>query len=983
MGAQLSKPFKDLTTEEISQAVANLGERYKPYCDILIGNGVDGSLLESLNDDEVEETLDDLEITNRLHRRVLLKELNKAKSNKDFVSSSYEYGPSTPSSDLEPYCQITDKIFCENKTTAVLAGVHLVLNNGNQLALDTKILKDGQVITNKLTVPRKLSVCSGLVNDGRNQDYYKVLLPQEIQMGLIQDTTPMTYTGHVLKSLSGKRVGMVCMVDRCSPADVVDIDRETFLRQMAQETEYQLTLRKQLLERKKKLEGQISECQNETVLPAHGPLKPVFGSQVSQRLRKQSPIDFTELIPQPAEKATHKLPIFQNMASEEEKVHLPTNFYDSVDEVSAPRPPIPKHDMERSAAVEALGMTDINPQDEIALHLKSLVKMAAQVFGFPHGEITFHNHESQYRIAGYGESDEIINSLNSLFQSIQCNRDGSRFLCKMPRGPAVCNYVIASGRTFVVQDLAADETFQWLAEKTPLRSYVGTPVKDSAGRLVAVLCLFDTKPRPDFETAHEIQIEQVASLISQSLENWALTRSIERLAQERQVITQGRNKSSPPTGKVTLVLTDIQGSTALWEADSGAMQESQDIHDDIIRQLGAAHWGYEIETEGDAFALAFHDPVDAFGFALKAQKALFEAKWPAAMLSKPEAMEEASAFRGLRVRMAIHHGIIFSPTGEASERSNYKGETMTLTKTLVSMAQGGQILTTSETWEVASYFMGSILGYPQVVDHGCHVIQKGKTTRDGLIMKRIIQLVPSNLAYDYFAARKHSSAPEVERHDVGANGQLTGRHFPPIASLRLVSASFHDAPFKDNKVSIAFINMSDVDDRHGLVVVNLVGTLLDGMPELRGYQCQNEMLAFHNPVDAILFGLHLQAELCNREPLPDGTTLGSLVKYACIHDSFLTMGPHRTTGRADYFGKIVNRAARLSSAAAPGSVCFGLIVGEHEKDHANFLNPVNHPLINTRFIGKKALRGIQEEISAFECSFTSHSLSVVNDAVVS
>lgn len=527
----------------------------------------------------------------------------------------------------------------------------------------------------------------------------------------------------------------------------------------------------------------------------------------------------------------------------------------------------------------------------------------------------------------------------------------------------MCNYVLATGQTFVVQDLAADERFRWMANISPLRSYVGTPIKDSSGQVIAILCLFDKRPRPDFEAAHEIQIEQFAYLISQSIENWALTRAIERLNQERQAITQARSKTAPPKDKATIVLTDIQGSTGLWESDAVAMQESQDLHDNIIRQVCAAHWGYEIETEGDAFTLAFHDPVDAFGFALKAQKALFDAQWPVALLKQPNAMEEAGAFRGLRVRMAIHHGCVESSECEDTDRIKYTGETMNLAKSLITMAQGGQILSSAETWEVAYYFMGSVLGYPQVLDLGSHVVRKGKTFKDGLITKRIIQLVPTSLAYDYFAARKLAPGIAGNRSQSCA---LNGRQFPPIKSLKAVSASFHDAPFNNNEATIAFVNLSAVDDQDVSTVTNLIGKLLDGSPELGGYQCQSEMLVFHQPVDAIVFGLLLKCEL---ERKARGSNLAKLIKYGCIHDAFLTMGPHRSTGRADYFGKIVNRAARLSSVAAAGSVYFGIVCSKEGSDAID-VDPINDPNIKVSYLGRKALKGIQEEISVYECTST-------------
>ncbi len=55
-----------------------------------------------------------------------------------------------------------------------------------------------------------------------------------------------------------------------------------------------------------------------------------------------------------------------------------------------------------------------------------------------------------------------------------------------------------------------------------------------------------------------------------------------------------------PTGQVTLVFTDVQGSTVLWDHAPDGMREALALHDAIMREtLGAAE-GYEVKTEGDA-----------------------------------------------------------------------------------------------------------------------------------------------------------------------------------------------------------------------------------------------------------------------------------------------------------------------------------------------------------------------------------------------
>jgi hypothetical protein len=61
----------------------------------------------------------------------------------------------------------------------------------------------------------------------------------------------------------------------------------------------------------------------------------------------------------------------------------------------------------------------------------------------------------------------------------------------------------------------------------------------------------------------------------------------------------------PPTGRVTLAFTDVQGSTALWERNPEAMRLALELHFKILRDALASTGGYEVKTEGDAMMAAF------------------------------------------------------------------------------------------------------------------------------------------------------------------------------------------------------------------------------------------------------------------------------------------------------------------------------------------------------------------------------------------
>jgi class 3 adenylate cyclase len=132
-----------------------------------------------------------------------------------------------------------------------------------------------------------------------------------------------------------------------------------------------------------------------------------------------------------------------------------------------------------------------------------------------------------------------------------------------------------------------------------------------------------------------------------------------------------------PTGTVTFLFTDIEGSTRLWDQDPGQMKDSLARHDRIVREAVAAQHGYVFSTAGDAFSVAFARPEQALEAALGAQIAL--------------AIQESTDHVQLSVRMAIH-------SGTASERDgDYFGPALNRCARLLAVANGGQVLLTEAT----------------------------------------------------------------------------------------------------------------------------------------------------------------------------------------------------------------------------------------------------------------------------------------------
>jgi predicted ATPase/class 3 adenylate cyclase len=136
-----------------------------------------------------------------------------------------------------------------------------------------------------------------------------------------------------------------------------------------------------------------------------------------------------------------------------------------------------------------------------------------------------------------------------------------------------------------------------------------------------------------------------------------------------------------PTGTVTLLFTDIEGSTRLLERlGREAYAEALGVHRRLLHEAFERHGGYEVDTAGDAFFVAFATAADAVVAAAEGQRALEDATWP----------DDGA----IRVRMGIH-------TGEPlAVPPNYVGLDVHRAARIMSAAHGGQVLLTQSTREL-------------------------------------------------------------------------------------------------------------------------------------------------------------------------------------------------------------------------------------------------------------------------------------------
>jgi predicted ATPase/class 3 adenylate cyclase len=186
----------------------------------------------------------------------------------------------------------------------------------------------------------------------------------------------------------------------------------------------------------------------------------------------------------------------------------------------------------------------------------------------------------------------------------------------------------------------------------------------------------------------------------------------------------------PPTGTVTFLFTDIEGSTKMWERDAATMQAALARHDEILRSAIEANGGYVFKTVGDAFCAAFPAAPYALDAALDAQRALCDEPW-----------DEGSA---IKARIALHTGTVEERDGD------YFGPPVNRVARLLSIANGGQVLLSTSTQELVRDELPSGSGLRDLGEHRLKDLSRPE---------RVFQLAAPGLTSEFPALRTLESHP--------------------------------------------------------------------------------------------------------------------------------------------------------------------------------------------------------------------------------
>lgn len=206
--------------------------------------------------------------------------------------------------------------------------------------------------------------------------------------------------------------------------------------------------------------------------------------------------------------------------------------------------------------------------------------------------------------------------------------------------------------------------------------------------------------------------------------------------------------ASFPTGTVTFLFSDIEGSTLLLRRLGERWADVIADHNRLLRETFAAHGGHEVDRQGDAFFVAFPRARDAVVAAATAQRALTTHPWPSEV--------------AVSVRMGIH-------TGEpVMGEEGYLGIDVVRAARICSAGHGGQVLVTETA---RTLVRGDELEGIELRDLGEHHL------KDLEHPERVFQLVIDGLPAEFPPLRTLDEAPVEAEPGLEATLEKLGREF--------------------------------------------------------------------------------------------------------------------------------------------------------------------------------------------------------------
>ncbi len=265
-----------------------------------------------------------------------------------------------------------------------------------------------------------------------------------------------------------------------------------------------------------------------------------------------------------------------------------------------------------------------------------------------------------------------------------------------------------------------------LAAGKPMLLYLKRPAPDQEPGLSAMIdSIRETGAASyrHFSTARELErlmVDDLAVLLSETFADATVSTDIPR----RSAAGPGEPDGGElPAGTLTFLLTDIEGSTRLWEVEPEAMEVALQRHDRLLAEVIESHGGAVVTSrgEGDSFFAVFHSAVSAVEAAGMCQLRLKGEVWPT-----------GSAFR---VRMGLH-------TGEVRVRGGDHVDYTPINRCarVRAAGHGGQVLLTKATSDLVRGRLGSGFGLKRLGEF---------RLRDLAEPELIFQLIHADLPVDF------------------------------------------------------------------------------------------------------------------------------------------------------------------------------------------------------------------------------------------
>jgi YVTN family beta-propeller protein len=202
--------------------------------------------------------------------------------------------------------------------------------------------------------------------------------------------------------------------------------------------------------------------------------------------------------------------------------------------------------------------------------------------------------------------------------------------------------------------------------------------------------------------------------------------------------------SGLPTGTVTFLFSDIEGSTRLLRQLGARYGEVLATHQELLREAFLAHGGHEIDTQGDSFFVAFARARDAVAAAVDAQRSLAAHEWPRSA--------------DVRVRVGLHSG------EPAVGEQRYVGLGVHRAARIGAAGHGGQVLLSGATRELVKDDLPPGVGLRDLGE---------RSLKDLEGRERIFQLVVAGLESD-FPRLRTAEPPWFRRRRIVLAGALAG-----------------------------------------------------------------------------------------------------------------------------------------------------------------------------------------------------------------